>query len=306
MKRILTLYLLFIATCGLAQEIQKKSHQIIEPRSVYLNGGMRSAFGGKSRTYLKVDLPPNTVQWYYSFSTAKGKSGVKNLNLALQLSSLLADPSGITSKAMSAIDVPDGSGSIDIVLCDFENIKLFQNKVDNNGGTYSYVMEGTVENTKQAVVQINDVKTNTWYLGLKNPSSLNGINISIEVVAITEEVIEEVKTPEQEKAELYGSLGWTQFENGDYQKCIEYCDKSIAEYELGWVKANKGLAQLMIGEEDIAMETYIDAITLVKKQPQPDYVFKEMIKDIDKQLTINPELSGANELKTLIELQIKN
>ena len=303
MNKFLTLILLFLINSGFAQEVKKESHQIIEPRNVYLNGGMRSAFGGKSRTYLKIDLPPNTKQWYYSFSTSKGKSGVKNLNLALQLSSLLADPSGITSQAISAVGVPEGSGSIDVVLCDFKNIKLFQNKVDNNGGTYSYIMEGTVENTKQAVVQINDVKTNSWYLGLKNPSSLDGINISIEVVAITEEIVKKVKTPEREKAELYGSLGWTQFESGNYLKCIEYCDKANAEYELGWVNANKGLAQLMIEDEVSAMETYIDAIPLIKKQPNPDYVFSELIKDIDNALKIKPDLKGAKEIKKLIKLQ---
>jgi len=303
MNRHLTLILLFLVNLGFAQEIIRESHQIIEPRSVYLNGGMRSAFGGKSRTYLKVDLPPDTKRWYYSFSTSKGKSGVKNLNLALQLSSLLADPSGITSQALSAIDVPQGSGSIDVVLCDFDNIKLFQNKVDNDGGTYTYIIEGTVENTKQAIVQINDVTTNTWYLGLKNPSSLDGINISIEVVAITEEIIEQVKNPKQEKAELYGGLGWTQFENGDYQKCIEYCNKANAEYKLGWVNANKGLAQLMIGDEENAMETYLDAIPLIKKQPNLDYVFNELIKDIDNALKIKPDLKGAKEIKKLIQLQ---
>lgn len=303
MNKFLALILLFITNSGFTQDIKRESHQIIEPRSVYLNGGMRSAFGGKSRTYLKIDLPPNTKQWYYSFSTSKGKSGVKNLNLALQLSSLIADPSGITSQAMSAIDVPQGSGSIDVYLCNRENIDLFQAKADNNGGTYSYIMEGTVENTKQAVVQINDVTSNTWYLGLKNPSSLDGINISIEVVAITEEITEKVKTPEQEKAELYGSLGWTQFENGDYQKCIEYCDKANAAYKLGWINANKGLAQLMIGDEESAMETYIDAIPLIKKQPNPEYVFREMIKDIDNALKIKPDLNGANEIKKLVQLQ---
>ncbi len=303
MNKFLTLILLFLINFGFSQEIKSESHQIIKPRNIYLNGGMRTAFGGKSRTFLKIDLPPNTVQWYYSFSTSKGKSGIKNLNLALQLSSLFSGSGAISSTAMSSIKVPPGSGSIDIYLCDRKNIDLFQDKIDNKGGTFYHIIEGTVENTKQAVVQINDVKTNTWYLGIKNPSSLDGINISIEVVAITEEIITKAKSPEQEKAELYGSIGWAQFEKGDYLKCIEYCDKANAEYKLGWVNANKGLAQLIIGQEAIATETYINAISLIKKQTNPDYIFKEVLKDINNALRVNPELKGALEIKKLIEWQ---
>ncbi|GGB65819.1 hypothetical protein GCM10007424_02190 [Flavobacterium suaedae] len=300
MNKFLILVLLLLANAVFSQEVIKKSYQIIEPRSIYLNGGMRSEFGGKSRTYIKIDLPPNTVEWYYSFSTSTGKSGIKNLNLALQLSSLLFDYSGITSKIASKVKVPEGSSSLDVYLCDIENIDLFYKKVDNNGGIYRYIREGTVENTKQAVVQINDVTTNTWYLGLKNPSSFDGVNVSIEVVAITAEIH---KTPEQERAELYGGIGWTQFENGDYLKCIEYSDKANAEYELGWVTANKGLAQLMLGKESIAMDTYVNAITLIKKQPYSEYVFKEVIKDIDNVLIRYPNIKGAREIKKIIELQ---
>ncbi|NMH86918.1 tetratricopeptide repeat protein [Flavivirga algicola] len=303
MKKFSTLMLFLLVYSGFTQEVKRESHQIIEPRSIYLNGGMRSNFGGKSRTYLKIDLPPNTVQWYYSFSTSKGKSGVKNLNLALQVSSLFSGSGAITSTALSSIKVPSGSGSIDVYLCDRENIDLFYDKADRKGSTFYHIMEGTVENTKQAVVQINDVKTNTWYLGLKNPSSLDGINISIEVVAITEKVIIETKSQEQEKAELYGNLGWAQFENGNYLKCIAYCDKANAAYKLGWVNANKGLAQLIIGQEDMATETYINAISLIKKQPNPDYIFKEVVKDIDNALKVNPELKGAQEIKKIIGWQ---
>lgn len=302
---LLTLMALFSFQPGISQEVEikRESKQLIKSRSFYLNGGMRSTFGGKSRTYLQVDLPPNTVKWYYSFSTAKGKSGTQNLNLALQLAAMIRDPSGMTSNLLSAIEVPDGVASVDIYLCDRLNIDKFLEKADLSNGTYYYTMEGSTENTKHGVVEIDDITSGTVFLGLKNPSSMDGVNISIEVVAIVETGVITDKNDKKQKAELYGSLGWKQFENGNYEKCIEYCDKSNTEFELGWVQANKGLALLMLGKESESMEVYVNAITLIKKQQNPDYVFNEMIKDIDNALKVQPDLAGANEIKQIIEMQ---
>lgn len=299
--------LLFLITVNIifsqSYEVKTETKQLIKSRSVYLNGGLRSAFGGKSRIAIKVDLPPNTIKWYYSFSTKKGKSGTQNMNLAIQVSGMLADPSGISSTLLSSIKVPEGVASADIYLCDRDNINAFTSKKDLNGGTYYYNMEGSVENTKQAVVEVDDIKTGTVYLGFKNPSTSDGINISFEVVAITETKVFKEKTDNQHKAELYGGLGWKQFEKGNYEKCIEYSDKANNKFELGWVYANKALALLMLDNEAEAMETYITAITLIKKQPNPDYVFKELIKDIDNALIKKPNLSGAEEIKELIQIQ---
>lgn len=305
-KHYLNLLLILLTVqFGFSQEyvIIRETKKIIESRDIYLNGGTRALFGGKSRTYIKVDLPPNTVQWYYSFTTTQGQSGTSNLNLAVQLAGMLSDPTGLTSSTISAIKVPEGVATADVYLLDQKNMNLFIQKTDLNGGTYRHYPEGMAENTKQAVVKIDDIERGTWYLGIRNPSSVSGINLNFEVVAITEKKIIKEKPENQQKAELYGGLGWTQFENGNYEKCIEYCDKANAEYKFGWVLANKGLAQLMSDKESEAMETYINAITLTKKQPNPNYVFGEMVKDIDNALKIKPDLKGAEEIKQLIKMQ---
>ena len=271
--------ILFSLQFGFAQEYEviRETKKIIDSRDIYLNGGARSQFGGKSRTYFQVDLPPNTVQWYYSFTTTEGQSGTNNINLAVQLAGMLSDPTGLTSSTLSAIKVPEGVATADVYLLDQNNMNLFIQKVDANGGSFLQYPEGMVENTKQAVVKIDDIKWGTWYLGIKNPSSVNAININFEVVAITENRIKKEKPENQQKAELYGGLGWSQFENGNYEKCIEYSNKANGEYELGWIIANKALAQLMTEKESEAMETYIYAITLTKKQTNPHYFFREMV-----------------------------
>jgi hypothetical protein len=169
-----------------ASSVNQSLVTLIQQRTIYLNGGARAAFGGKSRTTIKVDLPEKTKSWYYSFSTAPGESGAANLDLGLQLAALSIDPSGVTSGALSQLTVPKGASTIDVYLLDESNSDLFKMKVDNSDGTFRYVREGTIENTAQGIVQIDDVKSGTIYLGLKNPSTLNGVNIVLEVVAIVE------------------------------------------------------------------------------------------------------------------------
>lgn len=318
-KEILLFIALVISAVTMSQEVVNKIEavQIVKERQIYLNGGTRSAFGGKSREYIKVDLPLNTVEWYYSFTTTPGQSGTKNLNLITQISAALAlnaNPtgvslmaSGLTKDFLKTVEIPQGSNSADIFLCDRTNIDKFLAKEDQSflGGAFSYTMEGTVQNTKHAVVQINDITRGTVYLGLRNPSGLDGINITIEVVALVkkQEIVD--NSEKIKKAELYANLGWKQFEGGNYQKCIEYSDKANTYYELGWVYANKGLAQLMLNNENDAMDTYVTAITLIKKQPRPKYVFAELIKDLDKEILKNPNFSTAKSIKELMEMEMR-
>ncbi len=282
-------------------EIVRETKKLIDNREIHLNGGMRSQFGGKSRTYIKFDLPPNTVEWFYSFTTTKGQNGTKNLNLALQLGSILADGSTLTSTAMSTIKVPEGVATADIYLIDKKNYQPFLNKV-----TFEFDMEGTVENTKQAIVKVNDVKKGTWFLGLKNPSSMNGINLNIEVVAITETKKVIPKSEQQQKAELYGNLGWTKFEQAEYEECIRYCNKSYEVHKLGWVIANKGVAQLVCGQMPESIESYVSALAHLKNDPNAKNELLKIRRNLEMTLKIYPNLDGADEIIQLIKLEQKN
>ena len=187
---------------------------------------------------------------------------------------MLVEPSGLTASSLSAIKVPDGVASADIYLCDRENIDKFLAKKDVYGGTYSYNMEGTAENTKQAIVEIDNISSRTVFLGLKNPSTNNGVNISIEVVAITETQVEIEKSDKYRKAEMYGDLALSNFNKGDYEKCIEYCDKAISEETIGWVNVNKGLALMLLGKEDESVETLINSVNIIKNEPNSSNTIK--------------------------------
>src|SRR5690349_6293310 len=106
-----------------AQHLKTKQsvNTIIQQRNIRLNGGVNSTLGGKSRTTIKVDLPRHTKFWFYSFSTTPDESGSKNLNLAIQLSAMLLDPTGLTKTAISRLQVPAGSGALDVYVLDEAN-----------------------------------------------------------------------------------------------------------------------------------------------------------------------------------------
>lgn len=183
MKTLLSFILAITTTLSFGQytKTEKTTKTIVQQRSIYLNGSLRGSVGGKSRVVVPFDLPQNTVECYYSFSTSAGTSGTKNLNLALQLSTLLVDYTGTTASLMNQVKVPSGSNSIDVYLMNSENQTAFM-----NGESFLYISKGTVENTKQAVVQIDYVKNGRWHLGLKNPNTWDGVNIFIEITAIVQ------------------------------------------------------------------------------------------------------------------------
>ena len=100
MKVLFTVTILAItSTLSYSQytKTERTSKTIVQQRSFYLNGGLRASAGGKSRVVIPFDLPKNTIEWYYSFSTSEGTSGTKNLNLAIQLSSYLVDQTVATA-----------------------------------------------------------------------------------------------------------------------------------------------------------------------------------------------------------------
>ncbi|MGB3151136.1 MAG: hypothetical protein WBB27_10770 [Maribacter sp.] len=309
MKKVrhLVAFLVFATnfTVGLSQQYETKIVEkiLFQNRSIYLNGGLNASFGGTSRISIKVDLPLNTVEWYYSFSTSQGKSGAKNLELGIQLGTLLSDPSGLTSTALSGIKVPTGEANADIYLCDNINIKGFIEKYDNYGGSYSFYPEGTVQSTKQAVVAIDDIRSGTWYLGIQNPSTSSGLNVNIEVVAIVEERIVIEKTENHQKAELYGNLALSLYNDGEYNKCIEYCDKAILEHQTGQVLVTKGLALFMLGTESEATEVFIDAITIIKKEPNSAQTIDWAIKALNTIIIFNWNSESAKNIKELYESQ---
>jgi tetratricopeptide (TPR) repeat protein len=291
--RTILILLLFFPILSFAQEY--KTVTLIEQRSYYLNGGARAALGGKSRVVVKIDLPPNTKKWYYSFTTTPGEDGTELLNLGIQVGAALST-SGLSSAVASKIEVPSGSGSADVLVLPTEYRDIFLNKVDEKLRFYPDV---SLQNTKQAAQSIDGEFGKSFYLGLRNPSSMSGINITLEVVAIVEEI-----NTELDKANMFSTLGWKAYERGELDKCIELSKKAL-EYDPNHSISKFNIAFIhLLKDEDIAIEEYINAISGIKKEPLAKQILIAAIKDISSIKESKPNLKYLNDIDELLKSEL--
>jgi len=85
-----------------------------------------------------------------------------------------------TDIAIEQLSQPPGNNYCDIYLLTYENLSKFENKLQ-----YSYLTQGTRENFKSGNVKIVSYNSGNYFLGIRNPDNLYGINVLIEIVAIT-------------------------------------------------------------------------------------------------------------------------
>lgn len=156
----------------------------------YLNNATRDAIGtGDNEVYLKVDLPPLTKEWYYSFNAIQAKRGA-SLGLIGQLTNAF-DKTGIASLAIESITVPEGDARCDVYLTDHVNAMAFE-----RDEAFQYWTSGTRENYSQGVAKITDVTQGSVYLCFSNPNTWDGVTISVEVVALVADKTEEEQAVE--------------------------------------------------------------------------------------------------------------
>lgn len=209
MKKILffTISFLFsITVFSQTQTREKRTIQVIEPIESYINSATN--IGGKTRLYYKINLPTNTIEWYYIFTTNPNTKG-SNLKLLQQVTSLVT-VNPIASIMVAALAVDTGVHPIDVFLLNDKGFEEF-NKKDFFGGYEntrpSHFPEGSLLNSKEGKVKINNLNKGSFYLGLRNPSISTGVNVKLEVVAVVEEIItDNSKWSKQTKELLYDKL----------------------------------------------------------------------------------------------------
>jgi hypothetical protein len=182
----LSILLLAVLRSAVAQESNTSTYRVIpviSKETFTLNGGGRALIGGRSRIDLLVELPAKTVEWYYALTTSSERAPAPNIGLADQLIKFLT-PTGIASTVMSALMAPGGSGACDVYLFpDRGNLDRFLAKQPQ----FTYLMSGSRQNINQGAVQVRDVVRGNLFLGLRNPSALTAIQVTIEVCAIVKE-----------------------------------------------------------------------------------------------------------------------
>lgn len=295
---------LLTASVCISQTIVKErvTRQVLTEETFYLSGGNMATFGnGKSRVSYDIKLPPNTVEWYYTFTTSEGKDPTPSINLFAQLTRLV-DPSGVTAIATKAIMTPNGAAVCDIYLMDKANCDKFMDKADNWGGSYRYNSNGSRLNLMQATVLVKDCLFGDLCLGFKNPSATHGITVKLEVVAIVEEPKVKQLTESETKAKMFAELGRKAYEKGDYGKCMELSKKALElNPELGWVHSNIGLVYMIKKDYVSAVDSYGSAIAFFKKDKQKTKTWlAEALKDLNTLTAKHGKVEGIEDIQEIL------
>jgi len=190
-------FICFSYTSSFSQQYQQQQQRTLKEytiteRTIKLNGDIRATFGrslgATSRTSIPIVLPPNTVEWYYSFTTSRNGSSVPSIKLALQIGGLLSNfyipGSGVAfgglAGAADKINIPPGAMPINAFVMDTYNSNIFVNT--NNQATYFPNIQA--ENSTEGKVLVSNLRQGTYNLCIQNISNTNAIIVRVEVVAI--------------------------------------------------------------------------------------------------------------------------
>lgn len=166
--------------------VKAEKTQTLQYEEFYLNSRSNALIkGGKSRIIFPVNLPENTVEWYYVFTASRDETDVRNtlktFDLAGSLTKFIDQDTSLQS-AVASLNTPPGADICDIYLIDEANARLFMNKED-----FEYNINASRENYKSGIVEVANNTNKTWFLGINNPDNIYGIHVSFEIVAIVKE-----------------------------------------------------------------------------------------------------------------------
>jgi len=183
MKNLLLLLIVCNSAISFAQTTKPayKVIPVVTSHSFFLKGGSRAIVGNSSRQVVPIELPANTVEWYYTITTTNNRKQSLNSDLTGQLDKLLNPESGISSNAFSTISVPGGSGLCDVYVMTNPNEVT---KYVNKRPAASFLMNDSRQNYISGIIQVKDFLYGSCFLVLRNPSASEGLNVTLEVTAI--------------------------------------------------------------------------------------------------------------------------
>ncbi len=162
--------------------------QVQDKQSFYINSATN--LGGQTRVTFPVNLPENTIEWFYTYGCSRKKSEIetveKRMNLLGELSEILSTSltGGIASLTASLISKPPGGNQCDVYVLDATNASYFRAK-----SQFTYFTEGTRENFKSGVVLMKNLNYSGLSIGIRNSDMMHGVHVAIEVVAITKKKV---------------------------------------------------------------------------------------------------------------------
>jgi hypothetical protein len=178
MKNLLLILLVVCATLQSKAQAPKQDYMvvpIISQQSFYLKSGG----GNGSGQILPVNLPANTVRWYYTVTTMSGHGLFPNNDLTGQLVNLVNPDHGIPANA--TVTVPKGTGLCDVFLMTNPNEAI---KYVNRQPAISFLMNDSREHFISGAVPVKDYLDGSCFLVIRNRGYSRGVNVNIEVTAI--------------------------------------------------------------------------------------------------------------------------
>lgn len=312
MKYVFIILVLLLANQLNAQvkTVSYKVLPLVEDRQYELAGGVIVL--NTSRVIIPVNLPENTIEWYYMFVSYSDEDVLEKrrteINLASQLS-LALDKTGLTSDLISGLLTPNGSSCSNIyVFGDRYNAVNFVNKTDYDlfPEYWSYYSQVSIKSATHGRQMIGFSPKEQFYIGIQaGPSP---VVVDVEIVAIIDESAAAVETKEFKMATTYGNLGWQYYEEGDLEKAIEYSLKALElQSNLGYVHANLGLFNFIKGNHDQANDFYIEAIMNFKdeKISGKEYL-KAAIEDINVAKKNHQEMTGYEAILKELQREFDN
>ena len=132
-----------------------------------------------SKELLQINLPANTVEWFYTVTTRSDNGDFPNSDLTGQLVKLVDPDHGIKSAA--SVHVVGGTGLCDVYL--MAN-PLETNQYVNKRPASGFLMNDSREHCVSAAVMVKDFVDGSCFLMVRNPGSSRGVYVNIEVAAI--------------------------------------------------------------------------------------------------------------------------
>jgi hypothetical protein len=151
---------------------------ILSQQSFYLKRDVSKNNKG-SHLVLQVNLPANTVEWFYTITTKPGHGEFSNNDLTGQLVKLVDPELGISRNG--SISVPAGTGTCDVYLM---TSLLELHKYVNKRAAVSFLTNDSREHFASGAVSVKDFLDGSCFLIVRNPGSARGVNVNIEVTAV--------------------------------------------------------------------------------------------------------------------------
>ena len=155
---------------------QYVSHQIIPLTALYADS-TASSTDLKSPIVFPVQLPHNTVEWYYRVSVSRDKEHKNAVDLASKLNHLIAQTGGLNF-GPGHLALQPGEGYCDVYIMNKESANHFE-----TGGEYKYSI-GSSRHIQSAITKVYGGSSGPVYFGINNPNLGQDVTILLECVAI--------------------------------------------------------------------------------------------------------------------------